>query len=350
MVDPVLTTSTAPTSAPPPPTLRDVAELAGVSMSTVSRVLTGKPGVAATTRTRIEGALRTLDYVSNLSARSLRGTRSMTYALLVDDLSSGFFSPLAESLTHIALDDGCTLLIVTTQKAYARERDIVSTMRARQVDGLFVVAATGDDAGERARRTLNLPVVYLERFPPGADVDVVTFDYHRAGLAQIEELWDRGHRRIAFVGGNVIEDPGSRRLAAYRDGLRAHGVEPDPKLISVLHETGVDDRATADASVRSALEGLMATSSPPTAVVVTVAPLLRTILALCAENGWELAVASYESFDIPVLTPVPLVVTHGDLDELARTAASLLRSRIEQGPGEPRTVLLETRTDVFLPL
>lgn len=274
----------------------------------------------------------------------------MTYALLVDDLSSGFFSPLAEALTHIALDDGCTLLIVTTQKAYARERDIISTMRSRQVDGLFVVAASNDEAGDRARRAPNLPVVYLERFPPGADVDVVTFDYHRAGLAQIDALWDRGHRRIAFVGGTVTEDPGLRRLAAYRDGLRAHGLEPDQKLVSVHHETGVDDRATGDASVRSALEGLMALPSPPTAVVVTVGPLLRTILALCAEQGWELWVASYELFDIPVLTPVPLVVTHGDFDELARTAASMLRSRIEQGPGEPRTVLLETRTEVFLPL
>ncbi len=332
------------------PTLRDVADSANVSMSTVSRVLNGKAGVAPPTRLRIERALRQLDYVSNLSARTLRGTRSMTYALLVDDLSAGFFSPLAEALTRIALDDGCTLLIVTTQKAYEREKEIVAGMQARQVDGLFVVPAVDDDTGERARRSLNLPVVYVERFPVAAQGDVVTFDYHRAGVEQIDHLWDSGHRRIAFLGGQVAGDPGSRRLAAYRDGLRDHGAEVDLALVSTGHATDVGRAQSADQSVRSALVAMMALPDPPTAIVVTVAPLLRPTLMMCAENQWALHVASYESFEPVGLTPVPLMVTHGDLDDLARTAAEMLRSRILHGPGDHRTVLLRTRTDFHLPL
>lgn len=319
-------------------------------MSTVSRVLNGKKGVAAPTRRRIEQALRQLDYVSNLSARTLRGTRSMTYALLVDDLSAGFFSPLAEALTRIALDDGCTLLIVTTQKAYEREKEIVAGMRARQVDGLFVVPASGDGTGERARRSLNLPVVYVERFPIAADGDVVTFDYYRAGIEQIDRLWEAGHRRIAFLGGQVTGDPGSRRLAAYRDGLRDHGTEIDPALVSTHHATEYSGAQSADQSVRATLLTMLALSDPPTAVVVTVAPLLRPTLMLCAENALSLHVASYESFEPVGLTPVPLMVTHGDLDELARTAAEILRYRIVHGPGDPRTVLLRTTTDIHLPL
>ena len=324
------------------PTLRDVAQLASVSMSTVSRVLNGKEGVADAKRLRVEQALRQLDYVTNISARALRGTRSMTYALLVDDLSSVSFSGLAESLTHIALDDGCTLLIATTQKTYARERAIVAAMRARHVDGLFVVAASGDRAGERARRAVNLPVVYVERFPPGVDADVVTFDYHRAGLDQIDRLWHDGHRRIGFLGGQVSEDPGRRRIAAFRDGLRSHGLEAEPGLVSIGHLT--------EESAAAGLIAMMAGDEPPTAVVVTVAPLLRAALTLCTERGWGLTVASYECIDVPALTPVPLLVTRGDLDELARTAADILRSRIDHGPGEPRTVLLTTRTELHLPL
>lgn len=325
-----------------PPTLRDVAQLARVSMSTVSRVLNGRRGVADHKRVRVEQALRQLDYVTNISARTLRGTRSMTYALLVDDLSSVFFSGLAEALTHIALEDGCTLLIATTQKTYEREREIAAAMRARHVDGLFVVAATGDEAGERARRALHLPVVYVERFPPGVDADVVTFDYHRAGLDQIEQLWAEGNRRIGYLGGNVSEDPGLRRIAAYRNGLRSHGADADPALVSTGHLT--------EASAAAGLATVMGVDDPPTALVVTVAPLLRATLALCAQRGWRPTVASYEAIDTPVLTPVPLLITRGDLGELARTAADLLRSRIEAGPGEPRTVLLDTRTDVHLPL
>lgn len=329
------------------PTLRDVAALAGVSMSTVSRILNDKGGVAETKRVRVEHALQQLDYVTNVSARALRGTRSQTYALLVDDLSSVFFSGLAESLTRIALEDGCTLLIATTQKTYDRERRIVTDMRARNVDGLFVVAASGDTTGHRARHPSGLPVVYLERFPPGVDADVVTFDYHRAGLDQIDQLWSDGHRRIAFLGGTVAEDPGSRRLAAFRDGLRSHGLDPDPALISTDHLT--------EATASTALDQIRLMPDPPTALVVTVAPMLRAALRVAAEHDWHVQIASYESVNAPFLTPVPLVITHGDLDALARTAAGMLRDRIDEragtsAAGPARTVLLETVVERWNPL
>lgn len=330
------------------PTLRDVAALAGVSISTVSRVLNDKAGVTPDKRARVEQALQQLDYVSNVSARSLRGTRSRTYALLVDDLATAFFADLAESLTRMVLEDGCTLLIVTTQKAYERERRIVADMRARHVDGLFVVAASGDLSSHRARHPSSLPVVYVERFPPGVDADVVTFDYYRAGLEQVDQLWSDGHRRIAFLGGNVDEDPGLRRLAAFRDGLRAHGIDPDPESISTGHLT--------EASALPALEQLRTHTEPPTALVVTVAPLLRPALRLAAQHGWPLAIASYESIDTPQLTPVPLIVTHGDLDELARAAARTMRDRLTDQPAasgdEPtqhRTILLQTSTERYEP-
>jgi LacI family transcriptional regulator len=339
------------------PTLRDVAELAGVSMSTVSRVLNERGGVTADKRIRVERALTQLDYVSNVSARSLRGTRSRTYALLVDDLASVFFSELAESLTRIALERGCTLLIVTTQKAYERERRIITDMRARQVDGLFVVAASGDDTGHRGRNPSAIPVVYVERFPPGVDADVVTFDYYQAGLDQIDRLWAAGHRRIAFLGGNITEDPGRRRLAAFRDGIRTHGLIPDPELISTGH--------LSEASAEPAVDHLRLLADPPTAVVVTVAPLLRTTLRIAAEHDWAISIASYESVDTPELTPVQLYVTDTDLDELARTAADILRARIEtatdpgdtpssgNGAGAPpaaRTVLIPTMISGYRPL
>ncbi|SDS28156.1 LacI family DNA-binding transcriptional regulator [Microlunatus soli] len=327
------------------PTLRDVAALAGVSMSTVSRVLNDRGGVTPEKRARIEQALQQLDYVTNVSARSLRGTRTRTYALLVDDLNTAFFSGLAESLTKIALEDGCTLLIVTTQKAYERERRILMEMRARQVDGLFVVAASGDRSGDRARHPAGLPVVYVERFPPGIDADVVTFDYYRAGLEQIDQLWADGHRRIAFLGGTVAEDPGRRRLAAFRDGLRSHGVEPDPDLISTDHLT--------DQDTWPALEQLRTLADPPTALVVTVAPPLHAALRMAAEHDWPIAIASYETIDTPELTPVRLIITHGDLDELARVAAQTLQGLLADQPvgrtTEHRTVLLDTVVDRYDP-
>ncbi|MGJ6980789.1 LacI family DNA-binding transcriptional regulator [Aestuariimicrobium soli] len=316
-----------------PATLRDVAALAGVSTATVSRVLNGSDRVDPGRRRAVEAAAKQLNYVTNVSARALRSRQSMTWALLVDDLQSAFFSGLADSLTQRALEHGRTLLIATTQKDVQRERQVVAAMAARQVDGLFVVSASGDATTARRVGSSDLPTVFVERYPTAMDGDVVTFDYYGAGRQQIDRLWQAGHRRIAFIGGNVLEDPGSRRIAAYRDGLRDHGVEPDEALIAVdtfWHTSG------------PALARMLALPDPPTALVVTVIPMLVGVLRHLVSVGISLDVCCYEDIDVPELVPVPLTVIHGDLHELARRAADTMVRRLSH-PDEPfTTTVLDT--------
>lgn len=326
---------------PSSPTLHDVAALAGVSVSTVSRVLNEADHVSAEKRDRVKAAMARLDYVGNMAARSLRGAPTMTWVLLVDDLHSDFFSELADTLTLIALERGVTLLIGTTQKTFRREREILHQVRARQVDGVFVVAATGDDHGERTLRPISMPTVYIERYPAGTRGDIVTFDYYRAGLEQIDRFWSEGHRRIGLLGGNTAEDPGSRRLSAYLDGLRKHGLEPDPALISVGH---LDE----DDGARGVLE-LLALADPPTALMVTVGPLLRAALKISAEQRLTWSICSYEKIDLAELTPVPITFLQGDLEALARRAAAMLVERIAAPEHPPQVELLDLSMDQYWP-
>ncbi len=207
-------------------------------------------------------------------------------------------------------------------------------MISRRVDGLLIVAADGDNSGERARLP-SQPVVYLDRIPRGVAADVVTFDYYRAVSEQVEDLWTRGHRRIAFVGGETGNDPGARRYAAWKDKIRDHGGTVDPGLVSVHHR---DDGAAGDA-----LAAMLDSPDPPTAVVATTGGILTQLLRTVQDRRADLEIVGSEDIPAAFLSPVPLTLVRADLADLARVAAERLALRIESGDGsEPEVRILPT--------
>lgn len=324
-----------------PPTIRDVAALSGVSVTTVSRVLNDAPRVSASARSKVTAAIEQLDFVSSPAARALRpGTASRTWGLLVDEVTSFYFGRLVEELDRAGQERGCTLLVSTTHKLLERERRLTREMSTRRVDGLFIVAASGDRS-VLPPRDAGVPTLYLDRFPFGTVADVVTFDYYRAVADQVTELCAKGHRRIAFVGGEVREDPGVRRFAAYRDTLTRHGLVVEPELVSTGH-------LHADTAL-SAAERLFALDEPPTAVVSTTGSVTLSLLRALhdrvrtGQTVPELEIAGSEEFESAYLSPVPLSLVVVDLAELARVAAELLIGRIEGTlPPDPVTRTLPT--------
>lgn len=318
-----------------PPTIRDVAALAGVSLATVSRVINHSERVADDTRQRVERAVTQLDFLSSTSARTLRpGVRSMTWGLLVDDVDSHYFGRLADELDRAAQTHGSTLLISVTRKQWAREKHLIKEMASRRVDGLLVLPANGDTLGERSRQ-VGVPRVYLDRFPGGGiAADVVTFDYYRAIAEQMDELWQRGHRRIAFIGGEVETDPGSRRHAAWRDKLHEHGAASDDQLVSVGHRE-------AD-TARRAMVDMLRAAEPPTAVVTTTGLLLLGLLQAVTQEGGQLEIVGSEDITAAFLAPVPLTLFQADFELLAREAVQLLTARIDGLHSPPQTRLLPT--------
>jgi LacI family transcriptional regulator len=318
-----------------PPTIRDVAALAGVSMSTVSRVLNGSAAVSGDAAERVRRAVEQLDFVLSASARTVRpGVRSMTWGLLVDAVESHYFSTLIAELDRAAQDHGSTLLVSVTQKEWVREKHLIKEMSSRRVDGLFVVPANGDVLGERARMS-GVPIVYVDRIPSGVVADVVTFDYYRAMAELIEGLWARGHRRIAFIGGEVDTDPGSRRFAAWNDILRQHGTAADPELVSVGH-------LVAGTATEAAV-GMLRSDRPPTAVVTTTGLLLLGVLHGIVLEGADVEVVCSEEIDAAFLSPVPLTLVAADLGLLVSNAVELLTAQIDKSnDGPPETRLLPT--------
>src|ERR671921_2583128 len=236
-------------SVRPRPTMRDVAERAGVSLKTVSRVINAEPGVATETAERVGAAIAELGFQRNDLARSLRqGRSSSTIGLLIEDVGNPFYSAIAQAVEQSARAHGCLLITSSCEEDPDRERELVRALLRRRVDALLLVPASEDHAYLR-RELGDTPVVFLDRPPQGLEADAVLLDNLGGARMAVEHRVAQGHRRIAYVADPGVLYTARERLAGYREAMRAAGLEVDPDLVRL----GSHDAAQAEAVVRELL-------------------------------------------------------------------------------------------------
>lgn len=307
--------------------LKDVAELAGVSLKTASNVINDYPHIKASTRARVEAAIAELRYRPNASARQLKYGRAGFLALAVPQMDSPFFAELSAAISEHAAELGYIMLLEATRAERSAERTVLDGMRTHVIDGL-IFSPLALRADEIANRADNLPIVLLgERaVPPG--YDHVAVDSVAAARAVTEHLISIGRRRIGAIGRESVEGTASVRLAGYRLALEAAGIAYDPDLV-----IGVAQYQRADG--KAAMDTLLARSHPPDAVFCFNDLMAIGALRACAEAGVsvpeDVAVAGFDDiaegrFFNPTLTTVA-----ADLDVLSREALRLLLLRVNGG-------------------
>jgi DNA-binding LacI/PurR family transcriptional regulator len=213
-------------------TLRDVAQVAGVSFKTVSNVIHNHPHVAPETRARVMAAIDELGYRANRSARSLRSGRTGAIGLAVPELSLAYFAELADEVITVADAHGVVVLIEQTGGDRRRELEALAGDRRQMSDGLLF-SPLGLGSEDAAALQVDFPLVLLgERIFDGP-VDHVTMENVDAARAATEHLLADGRRRIAVIGAHEGERIGSAglRLAGYRAALEAHGLPYDDALV-----------------------------------------------------------------------------------------------------------------------
>ena len=216
------------------PTLIDVASLAGVDVSTVSRVLSGNVNqrVGADTRDRILQCARQLDYQPNITARSLRVSRTFSLGIAVPQLDNPVFSQMIVGAERGAREHGYSLLIAHIEEgaddgdAYAR---LASTNR---VDGLLVSTLEDNSVVLKAAKKAKVPFVLLNRSAHGVR-NSIYFDSASAARMAVQHLIGLGHCRIAHLSGQLNPSTGIGRFAGYRDALLDAGIAYDPNLVAV---------------------------------------------------------------------------------------------------------------------
>jgi DNA-binding LacI/PurR family transcriptional regulator len=321
------------------PTMRDVAQAAGVSTMTVSRVINGEPAVLPETAARVERAIRKLGYQRNDAARRLRrkGQPTLAIGVLVDELANPFFAALAAAVEDTARLHDYVVLIGSSSNSLRREREVVAAFCARQVDGLIIVPATGSHRFLRNQLALGTKVVCVDRPADGLAVDSVLVDNRAGARNAVRHLLAQGHRRIGYLGDREGIWTVQERYAGFRDAFADIGAQPDPELIR--HGLLADRGAAADLTA-----ALLKLADPPTALFTSNDLITHVAIdALAAGRSDQIALVGFDEFALADKLTPPVTVVATDPAALGATAAQLLFARIAGDTSPVREVILKTR-------
>jgi LacI family transcriptional regulator len=314
--------------------MRDVAERAGVSLKTVSRVINAEAGVARGTAERVGEAIVALGFQRNDLARSLRhGLSSSTLGLVIEDVANPFYSTVAQAVETAARERGFLLITASAREDPERERELVSALVGRRVDALLIVPAGADQRYVDTMRG-RTAFVYIDRPPGGLEADTVLLDDAGGARQAVEHLLARGHRRIACVADRTEVYTAREHVAGYEAALAAGGVAVDPELI----RPGSPDATHAEAIVTALLE--LPPDRRPTAVFS--ANNRNTVGALRALDGRreEVALVGFDDFELADL--LGITVIRADAGKLGASAASLAFARLDGDERPPQRVTIAT--------
>ncbi|SEE93504.1 LacI family DNA-binding transcriptional regulator [Ruania alba] len=316
-------------------TYKDLQRLTGLSLATISKYYNGRSVLAANARA-IEEAAATLDFRPNTIARNLRSGRSRTVGVLLPDLNSSFYLSILAGIELRLRQRGVSMLICADHSAEGGVGDAVRELAGRMVDGVITVPTERAAPGLRELVARGTPIVMMDWIVEGLEADAVILDNQHAGAMAIQQLIDRGHRDIAYIGGN-----GSPTLIARGEGVRAQlALRGRPVREEYL--------AAPDLSVegaRAAMQRFLMLEDRPTAVFC--ATDLLSVGALIALNESGLRVPqdmSFIGFDMSSLarlTTPALDTISQRIDEIASTAADLMLARLGPHPSrDPITVTM----------
>lgn len=335
-----MTGSADPAGRPPqrPPTIREVAALAGVSFKTVSRVINREGGVSPALTARVEEAARLLDYRHDAAASSLRRAdrRTATIGLLLEDVANPFSSALHRAIEDAARERDFLVLAGSSDEEPARQDRLVRELASRRVDGLIVVPADQGQFPLLRTGRFDRPIVFIDR-PAAFAADSVVVDNREGTAAAIRHLAARGHRRIAFLGDQRTIWTAAERRLGYVEGLAAEGLRLDPDLIR-------QDLTSSDAAEAATL-ALLACCDPPTALfagqnLLTIGAI-RALQRLGAQR--RVAVVGFDDVTLADLLDPPVSVVAQDPAAIGRAAADLLFARLDGDAAPPRRQIVPTR-------
>jgi LacI family transcriptional regulator len=331
---------TSSVSRPSAPTVKEVAELAGVSPMTVSRTLSGGANVRPEVQERVFAAVSELGYHRNENARSIRpGHKSGLIGVAITNLGNPYYGQFALGVEQVASEHGRRIMLGNSGENLAREEQLVSDFVGRQVEGLIVVPTGGGSAHLEASRLGNLPLVLASRTVDGLKADTVLLDDIRGAYESTRALVDAGHTRIGFLGNAVSVSTAGRRYEGFCRALQEAGLDVDVALV----RRGQQDVSMA----REAMGALLDLPNPPTAVFS--ANNRNTIGALQAIGARQASgrlaqpptLVGFDDVELADLLQVPLLIVSHDPRELGARAARMLFDRLDGTVTSPAARLLE---------
>ena len=311
-------------------TIQDVAAYARVSAMTVSRVLNTPEQVAASTRARVEVAIKTLGYTPNALARGLKGA-SRTLALIIPDVSNPFFTQIVHGAEEVARRRGYTIFLGNTDGSIENESRYLHKMLSHRIDGLLIVPmGNGSKAALEQVRAKRVPFVLVDVKVPGLEADLIVSDNKKGAFNLTEHLINLGHERIAFISGLKNLSTIAEREQGYKAALSRHRILFNPDYL-------VPTDFSPEEGYK-AVNTLLVLPQPPTALVVSTNILavgaMEALRAAGLKVPDDVALACFEDIELAsALQPFLTVMAQPGRD-FGRIGAEFLLDRVA-APGRP---------------
>ena len=306
-------------------TMKEVAELSGSSLKTVSRVINGEGNVNPDLAQRVMDAVATLGYRPNLQAGFLRrsGGKTQTIGLLLENISNPFSAALHRAIEDVASARNVIVFAGSLDEDVDRERDLTDAFISRRVDGLIIVPTGDDQSYLAAEQDAGTPIVFLDRPPRMIEADSVIATNEEGGYEATMHLIRHGHKRIAYVGDYESIYTGAERLKGYKRALSSEGLAIDDSIIL----QGFHSPHQAHAS----LTHMLRRSDRPTAIFASQNFVTLGAIRALRETQLQHTVALVGFDDIPeadLLDP-PLTLVTQDVAAMGERAAQILFERLD---------------------
>jgi LacI family transcriptional regulator len=304
-------------------TIKDVADQADVSIATVSNVLNRPAVVAPLTLARVRDVIDRLGFVRSSAAHQMRGGTSRSFGAVVLDASNPFSTETIRGLEDAVHEQGAAVVVCSTDGSPEREASYLRLLEEQRVQGIVITPATRSIRHLEALRDRGTLVVLLDRRSRDNEFCSVSVDHARGGELAARHLFDLGHRRIAFINGPIHLSQCAERRRGMRRASRQAGLDAEESIIEYTI-----DPITAFEQTDAIVDGLLALSDRPTAVVCVNDQIAFAVLRALAERRVrvprDMSVVGYDDVDFAAMLSPALTSVRQPKYELGRAAAELL--------------------------
>lgn len=305
-------------------TIKDVARLAGVSITTVSHVINETRYVSDGTKEKVHDAMNKLNYRPNILARSLRSGETKTIGLIVPDSANLFFAEIAKTIEDVGFSHGYNVVLCNSGNNLEKERAYIKTLINKQVDGVIFISSGGTPADVQDLIEAEIPTVIVDRDIKAELVDVVLTDNEHGGYVATQHLIELGHTRIACITGPQQLPPSIRRMEGYKRALQEANLPIEPTYILEGHFQFQDGFEGA--------EQLLTSSKPPSAIFASNDMMAMGVLNAAYRRGLrvpeDLAIVGFDDIQMARAIFPTLTTISQPTSRVGETAADLLLQRI----------------------
>ena len=306
-------------------TIKDVAQEAGVSITTVSHVINQTRNIDPKTKERVLEVLNQLDYHPNMAARSLRSGKTKTIGLILPDISNLFFAEVARKIEDYGYQHGYSVILGNSDNDPVKQESYIHTLIAKQVDGVIFIAAGGEEHDLRPFFDNKIPVVVADRDVPLELADVVLLDNEQAGFEATRHLIDLGHRTIACITGPNNVTPSMQRFEGYKRALQDYGIPFQPDLV----EAGNFQFMSGEVGMQKLLKN----PHKPSAVFVLNDMMAIGAITAAHKAGLsvpaDLSIVGFDNIEIASAVNPALTTMAQPIDDIAQKATNMLIERLQ---------------------